>query len=311
MALPTKWIVKPEADVLKAKELSERLNVDLLIAGLLVQRRVETFDEARKFFRPELSDLHDPFLMADMDKAVERLSQAFFKKERILVYGDYDVDGTTAVTLMYSFLSGLGMDCEFYIPDRYTEGYGFSLKGAEYAAANGFALIVTLDCGIRDVEKIARCNELGVDVIVCDHHMPGDLPPAVAVLDPKRKDCNYPFKELSGCGVGFKLLQAFCMQQGIPEEKLFQYLDLLTISIGADIVSVTDENRVLAFHGLQSDDTSFFRADDYVVLQALDVANDDFSLWILYVVIDEIEGRDPDFITGRHRLAEREPPVLG
>lgn len=232
------------------EEVVKAIGVSPLIATLLVQRGVTDYESAKKFFRPSLEDLHDPFLMRDMDRAVDRLTTAFHKNEKVLVYGDYDVDGTTAVTLVYSFLKKHDVICDYYIPDRYSEGYGFSFQSVDYAAQHGFQLIITLDCGVRDVAKIARAKELGIDVIVCDHHNPDELPDAAAVLDPKRPDCSYPFKGLSGCGVGFKLLQAFSMQHNLPQEELYAYLDLLTISIGADIVPLEGENRILAFHGL-------------------------------------------------------------
>ncbi len=245
------WLKKESPDAASVATLTDELQISSLLAGLLIQRGITHFDAAKNFFRPSLENLYDPFLMKDMDKAVERLTQAVHQKEKVLVYGDYDVDGTTAVTLVYSFLQKHEVSCDYYIPDRYTEGYGFSFLAVEYAAANDFQLIITLDCGVRDVEKVSRAKELGIDVIICDHHNPDVLPDAVAVLDPKRTDCAYPFKGLSGCGVGFKLLQAFSLQHGLPEEDLFSYLDLLTISIGADIVPLEDENRVLAYHGLQ------------------------------------------------------------
>lgn len=245
------WLKQESPDAASVDSLSDALQVSALLAGLLIQRGIADFASAKKFFRPSLNDLHDPFLMKDMDKAVERLTQAFHHKEKVLVYGDYDVDGTTAVTLVYSFLQKHGVACDYYIPDRYAEGYGFSFLSVEYAAANQFQLIITLDCGVRDVEKVSRAKDLGIDVIICDHHNPGDLPSAAAVLDPKRSDCTYPFKGLSGCGVGFKLLQAFSHQHNLPEEDLFSYLDLLTISIGADIVPLEDENRILAYYGLK------------------------------------------------------------
>lgn len=245
------WISKkkPVEEVVLA--LAEQLNVTHNIAYLLAQRDVISFESARSFFRPELSQLHDPFLMKDMVEAVERLSSAIHKKENILVYGDYDVDGTTAVTLVYSFLTSLGVSCHYYIPDRYSEGYGFSFQGVDFAKENKCSLIITLDCGVRDGKKIEYAKSLGIDVIVCDHHLPAEIPPAAAVLDPKRPDCNYPYKGLSGAGVGFKLMQGLCVQQSIDMELLFSYLDLVTISIGADIVPLTGENRILAYHGLQ------------------------------------------------------------
>ena len=233
-------------------KLAGELNIHPILAQLLVQRGVNTFDEAKHFFRPSLSDLHDPFLMKDMDKAVERISNAILNKEKILVYGDYDVDGTTAVSLVYTFLHNQYVNVEYYIPDRYKEGYGISIQGIDYAKENGCNLIIALDCGIKSIDKIEYANKLGVDFIICDHHRPGsELPDAVAVLDPKRTDCEYPYKELSGCGVGFKLIQAIAQQKGIPFEDLTQYLDLVAVSIAADIVPITGENRILAFYGLK------------------------------------------------------------
>lgn len=245
------WLSIPAPSTEAAHQLAQTLNVDLVVAHILVQRGIYTFDEAKAFFRPELSDLHNPYLMRDMDRAVRRLEQALANGEKILVYGDYDVDGTTAVTIMYSFLSDMGAPCDYYIPDRYTEGYGFSMKGVDYAHANGCALIITLDCGVRDGAKIDYAQSLGIDVIVCDHHQPAEIPSAAAVLDPKRPDCPYPFKGLCGAGVGFKLLQAFCETHEVDKNKLFQYLDILTIAIAADIVPVSGENRILAYHGLK------------------------------------------------------------
>jgi single-stranded-DNA-specific exonuclease len=229
-----------------------RLNVPPSIGHLLLGRGIDTFEKARGFFRPDLCELYDPFLMKDMDKAVERLTNALHLREKILIYGDYDVDGTTAVTLVYSFLKKMGAACDYYIPDRYKEGYGFSTAGVEWARDHGFGLVITLDCGIKDGEKVDQARKYGIDVIICDHHNPDILPEAIAVLDPKRSDCPYPFKGLSGCGVGFKFLQAFCIQQGLDQEELFQYLDLVTISIGADIVPISDENRILAHYGLKA-----------------------------------------------------------
>ena len=233
-------------------KLAGELNIHPILAQLLVQRGVNTFDEAKHFFRPSLSDFLDPFLMKDMDKAVERISNAILNKEKILVYGDYDVDGTTAVSLVYTFLHNQYVNVEYYIPDRYKEGYGISIQGIDYAKENGCNLIIALDCGIKSIDKIEYANKLGVDFIICDHHRPGsELPDAVAVLDPKRTDCEYPYKELSGCGVGFKLIQAIAQQKGIPFEDLTQYLDLVAVSIAADIVPITGENRILAFYGLK------------------------------------------------------------
>ncbi len=232
-------------------KIQNELQVDQLTARLLVQRGIHSFEDARHFFRPSLADLHDPFLMMDMDKATGRLMKAIESVEKILVFGDYDVDGTTAVTVMYSALTRLGAHCLFYIPDRYTDGYGFSFSGVDYAREQQCSLIITLDCGVRDGEKIDYARRFNIDVIVCDHHQPEELPVAVAVLDPKRPDCNYPFKGLSGCGVGFKLLQGIMRLRQASEESLYDYLDLLTISIGADIVPLIDENRIFAYHGLK------------------------------------------------------------
>ena len=218
-----------------------------------MQRGVHTFDEAKAFFRPELTQLHDPFLLNDMDKAIERILLAKKNNEKILVFGDYDVDGTTAVALVYTFLQSQGFEhLDFYIPDRYLEGYGVSKKGIDFAGENDFKLIIALDCGIKDVEKVAYAKALGIDFIICDHHRPGDhLPEAVAVLDPKRNDSTYPYNELSGCGVGFKLVQAYAQHKNIPFESLLKYLDLVVVSIASDIVPITSENRVLAYFGLK------------------------------------------------------------
>jgi single-stranded-DNA-specific exonuclease len=234
------------------QELAESLKVSPSLATLLVQRGILDFEQSRSFFRPEITHMHDPFLMKDMDLAVARIVQAIANNEKILVYGDYDVDGTTSVALFYGFLKKIYNHLDYYIPDRYEEGYGVSWQGVEWAAQNGFTLIVTLDCGVKSVDKVTVAAEKGIDFIICDHHRPGDeLPPAVAVLDPKRDDCLYPYKELTGCGVGFKLLQAFCIDQGLNQESLYDYLDLLMVSIASDIVPITGENRVLAFYGLQ------------------------------------------------------------
>ncbi len=252
MAVEKKWILKETAEPETVSQLSSELGVDPVLAELLVQRGVNTFHQARSFFRPSLDDLHDPFLMMDMDKAVERLHQAVVSGEKILVYGDYDVDGTTAVSLVYSFLRRLTGEIDFYIPERYDEGYGVSYKGIDWATENGFKLIITLDCGIKANEKVEYARERGIDMIICDHHLPeNELPKAVAVLDPKRDDCNYPFDDLSGCGVGFKLVQAYSQKYDIPFETLIPLLDLLVVSIASDLVSVTDENRILAHFGLK------------------------------------------------------------
>ncbi|HRG02919.1 MAG TPA: single-stranded-DNA-specific exonuclease RecJ [Paludibacteraceae bacterium] len=248
------WIyseLTDEQNEIKNK-LANELSISPVLAKLLVQRGIVTFDDARSFFRPDLNDLHDPFLMKDMDKAVERLTKAMQRNEKILIYGDYDVDGTTSVSLVYRFLVKFYSNLDFYIPDRYNEGYGISIKGIDFAAQNNFKLIIALDCGIKAVEKIKYAKTLGVDFIICDHHNPDDeLPPAVAVLDSKRADCNYPYKHLSGCGVGFKLMQAFAMENNIRFEELIPLLDLVALSIASDIVPITGENRILAFYGLK------------------------------------------------------------
>lgn len=252
MAKEKKWELKPAADREVVSRLSAELGIDPVLGELLVQRGIRTFQEAREFFRPSLDNLHDPFLMKDMDEAVERVRRAVVEGDKILVYGDYDVDGTTAVSLVYSFLKRLTPKVDFYVPDRYDEGYGVSYKGIDWAVENKFDLIITLDCGIKANEKVAYAGERGVDVIICDHHLPeNELPNAVAVLDPKREDCHYPFDDLSGCGVGFKLVQAYSQRYGIPFDELKPLLDLLVVSIASDLVSVTGENRVLAHFGLR------------------------------------------------------------
>jgi single-stranded-DNA-specific exonuclease len=246
------WNLKNQGDLNDIKHLSAALNVNMTIARLLVQRGIKTFNEAKSFFRPRLSDLHDPFLMKDMEKAVARLELAIANQEKVLVYGDYDVDGTTSVALMYTFLKPRIKHIEYYIPDRYTEGYGISPQSIDYAEKNGFSLIVALDCGIKAVDKITDAKNRGVDFIICDHHNPDDeVPPAVAVLDAKQPECNYPYKELSGCGVGFKLLQAYCQKNDIELEEIYDLLDLVVVSIASDIVPITGENRVLAYYGLK------------------------------------------------------------
>ena len=251
--METRWIIAKDVDKQLVKSLSESLGIDEILAVLLVQRGITNFEEAKNFFRPSLSQLHDPFLMKDMDKAVDRLQQAMNNGEKILIYGDYDVDGTTAVALIYTYLKNFvnKKKIEFYIPDRYEEGYGISYKGIDYAADNGFGLVIVLDCGIKAVEKIEYANQRGVDFIICDHHRPDEvIPNAVAVLDSKRPDCEYPYKELSGCGVGFKLITALSMRLGRPIEEVYELLDYVAVSIAADIVPITGENRVLAYFGL-------------------------------------------------------------
>jgi len=247
-----RWTLKPNPEPQQIEELSNALNVDGLVAQLLIQRGITNYAEAKKFFRPELSDLHDPFLMKDMDLAVARIEKAITNNENILVFGDYDVDGTTSVALVSSYLLQHYPNVATYIPDRYGEGYGVSFKGIDFAEDNGFSLIIALDCGVKAIEKVAYAKEKAIDFIICDHHRPGDqLPDAVAILDPKRDDCTYPYDELCGCGVGFKLVQALAINKGETIEDLFPYLDLVATAIGADIVPITGENRALAYFGLQ------------------------------------------------------------
>lgn len=246
------WKMPSEENSQHLEELASSLNVSTIIGQLLVQRGVYTFDKAKEFFRPEISSLHDPFFMKDMDKAVARLNDAIFNEEKILVYGDYDVDGTTSVALVYSFLKEFYEHVDAYVPDRYTEGYGVSRKGIDYAEENGITLIIALDCGIRALDNVDYANKKSIDFIICDHHRPGDkLPSAIAVLDPKRRDCLYPYDELSGCGIGFKFMQAFCLQNTIELERVYHYLDLVAVSIASDIVPITGENRTLAWYGLK------------------------------------------------------------
>jgi single-stranded-DNA-specific exonuclease len=247
-----RWILKPKPSPEKVKHLVNELKVDELIATLLVQRGIETFDQARQFFRPSLADLHDPYLMKDMEKAVSRIEKAIADGENILVFGDYDVDGTTAVSLVSSYLKSFYPNVATYIPDRYDEGYGISYKGIDFAEDNEFTLIIALDCGIKSVDHVAYANERNIDFIICDHHRPGDmLPKAIAVLDPKRGDCSYPYDELCGCGVGFKLIQALAQNRNQTIDDLLIYLDLVATAIAADIVPITGENRVLAKFGLE------------------------------------------------------------
>ena len=246
------WIILEPGNNKDVEHLIAVLNVERPIANLLVQRGIHTYEQAKAFFRPELSDLNDPFLMKDMENAVVRLQTAIKSEEKILVYGDYDVDGTTSVAMMYTFLKNITSNVTYYIPNRYNEGYGISLKGIDFAAENGVTLVVALDCGIKAVEKIEYAKNKGIDFIICDHHTASaKIPDAVAVLDPKRPDCNYPFKELSGCGVGFKLLQAYCTRANISQEILNPLLDLLVVSIASDIVPIIGENRILAYFGLK------------------------------------------------------------
>ena len=246
-----RWHIKT-VNQAKATKLWQALKIHPVLCTILAQRGIETYDEAKQFFRPQLTDLHDPWLMRDMDKAVERILQAFSLNEKILVFGDYDVDGTTAVACMYQFLKNHHQNTEFYIPHRYREGYGVSKAGIDFAFQNKITLIISLDCGIKSIDLVQYAKELGIDFIICDHHLPDiHLPPAVAVLNPKQKNCPYPFKELCGCGVGFKLITALCQKLGLPPETAYQYLDLVATAIAADIVSMTGENRVLSYYGLK------------------------------------------------------------
>lgn len=245
-----KWLLREKPSFAEIETLAKELNVSKIVAQMLIQRGISTFEGAKHFFRSTLEDTHNPFLMLNMKKAVRRVNDALNKNEKILIYGDYDVDGTTAVALVYSFLKRYTDQIEYYIPDRYKEGYGLSLTGIDYANEHNFSLIITLDCGVKAVEKVAYGKEKGVDFIICDHHTPGDVLPDAIVLDQKQKECKYPFKELSGCGVGFKLMHALCIENNWDTFPLFESLDLLAISIGADIVSVTGENRILSTNGL-------------------------------------------------------------
>lgn len=251
-----RWILNAAPDANEVENLSKTLEIEKPLASLLISRGIRTKEDAELFFNPDISKLHDPFLMKDMDKAVDRLSKAIIDNEKILIYGDYDVDGTSAVALVYSFLKEIiGSDykeyIEYYIPDRYLEGYGISDQGIEYCHANDFTLLISLDCGIKANDKVAFANSYGIDVIICDHHLQGDeIPDAVAVLDPKRDGCPYPYKELSGCGVGFKLIQGYCKKFGLPDQLWLSMLDLVAISIASDIVAITGENRILAYFGL-------------------------------------------------------------
>lgn len=246
-----RWTLQP-ADELAVEQLHRELKIHPVFCQLLVQRGIYNFDDARAFFRPMLADLHDPFLMQGMTAAIQRIEKAIDDQEKILVYGDYDVDGTTAVSLVYSFLTEFYDLVDYYIPDRYKEGYGVSLQGIDFAAENNFSLIIALDCGIKAVNQVEYANQRNIDFIICDHHLPGEtIPNAVAVLDPKRPDCRYPYKELSGCGIGYKLIEAFAQRNHIPEEVVHKYLDLTAVSIAADIVPLTGENRILAYYGLR------------------------------------------------------------
>lgn len=249
-----KWNYEPPTSEQKeaAEELGAKLGISPVMAGILIRRNITTESAAKRFFRPQLNDLINPFLMKDMDVAVDRLNDAMGRKERIMVYGDYDVDGCTAVALVYKFLQQFYSNIDYYIPDRYDEGYGVSYKGIEYACETGVKLIIILDCGIKAIDEIEHAKKLGIDFIICDHHVPDEvMPPAVAILNPKRPDDTYPFKHLCGCGVGFKFMQAFAKNNGIPFSRLVPLLDFCAVSIAADIVPVTEENRILAYHGLK------------------------------------------------------------
>ncbi|HIW19602.1 MAG TPA: DHH family phosphoesterase, partial [Candidatus Alistipes pullicola] len=253
MSTEKRWVIKPQGDPEKVAALAAALGIAPVLANLLVQRGIETEEDAWRFFNPKLENLHDPFLMKGMDRAVRRIDEAVQRQEPIMVYGDYDVDGTTAVAMVYSFLWKLGHpSLLFYIPDRYTEGYGISIKAIDYAERKGVKLIIALDCGIKATEKVAYARAKGIDFIICDHHLPGDtIPEAVAVLDPKQHDCPYPFKELSGCGVGFKMLQGYCQYKNLPFSDVECLLDLVVVSIASDIVPLVGENRILAYYGLK------------------------------------------------------------
>jgi single-stranded-DNA-specific exonuclease len=247
-----RWLLKERGDECVVTTLATEMAVPAAVANLMVQRGITSKNQAEEFFNPSLSSLHDPFLMRDMNRAVDRIITAISRNERILVYGDYDVDGTTSVAMIYSFLNERHSNLDYYIPDRYHEGYGLSSKGIDYAASGSCRLIIALDCGIKAADKVKYAQSKGIDIIICDHHLPGDeIPAATAVLDPKQPGCTYPYKELSGCGVGFKLMQAFCLVQKIPFEKIIPYLDLVAVSIGSDIVPMTGENRILAYFGLK------------------------------------------------------------
>jgi len=247
-----KWHIKTHGDTGDIEKLSAAINVNPHVAKLLVQRGIKTYEEAKAFFRPSLQDLHDPFLMKDMNKAIDRITTAITKNERILIYGDYDVDGTTSVALLYSFFREFYTNLGYYIPDRYSEGYGISFQGIDYAKENNYSLIIALDCGIKAVEEVKYASRKKIDFIVCDHHLPADtIPDAAAILDPKQPGCDYPYKELSGCGVGFKLMEGYARINDVPFENLIPYLDLVAVSTASDIVPITGENRILVYHGLK------------------------------------------------------------
>jgi single-stranded-DNA-specific exonuclease len=255
--LPQKRWTYLEADENVVNELQKQLNIHPILCKLLVLRNIKTFEEAKDFFRPSLEKLHDPFLMRDMEKAISRIEMAIEKGEHILIYGDYDVDGTTAVSVVYSFFKDIYQNIAYYIPDRYTEGYGISFQAIDFAADNNISLIIALDCGIKANDKVDYANERNIDFIICDHHLPGEtLPNAVAILDPKREDCTYPFNELSGCGIGFKLIQAYAIKNTIDIAKVYAHLDLVAVSIASDLVPITGENRILAKFGVDKVNTN-------------------------------------------------------
>ncbi len=247
-----RWRIKDKPNPITVQQLSDELGISKTLSSILAQRGVNNFNDAKDFFRPNLSHLHDPFLMKDMQQAIDRIDKAIKKNESVLIYGDYDVDGTTAVALVYTFLKKTCKNIDYYIPDRYSEGYGISFQGIDWAKENGYSLIIALDCGIKSIDKIDYANKQNIDFIICDHHLPGtEIPNAIAVLDPKQPNCNYPYKELSGCGIGLKLIQAYIIQHQLPTEALIPYLDLAVVSIASDIVPVTGENRIIAYYGLK------------------------------------------------------------
>lgn len=296
-----RWTASPKLNDQKVEQLAERINVSPAIATLLLQRGVETYDQAKKFFRPQLSDLYDPFLMKDMDKAITRIQSAIANKERFLIYGDYDVDGTTSVSIVYSFFKKITPNIEYYIPDRYKEGYGVSKIGIDYAVSTGVNLIIALDCGTRSIELIQYAKDNNIDFIVCDHHLPGDqLPDAVALLNPKRRDCDYPYKELSGCGIGFKLLQAYAQACDMPFEEATKYLDLVAVSTCSDIVEIRDENRIMVYYGLKK-----INEDPCIGLQAL---LQSYQIKQEYEVSDIVFGIGPK-INAAGRIADAKSSV--
>ena len=277
------WKSKNEPDLSLVENLKSALNAPDIIARMLVQRGIDTVDKVNAYFNPRVEDLHDPFLMKDMDKAIERVQLAQEKKEGVLIYGDYDVDGTTSVALVYSFFKDKFDKIDFYIPDRYKEGYGISTQGIDYAKNAGLSLIIALDCGIQSIDKVEYAKSLGIDFIICDHHLPGEtLPRAHSILNPKRSDCHYPYKELSGAGIGFKLVQAFSKKQGFAEDKVMDYIDLVAVSIAADMVDVRGENRVLAYYGLKKLNENLWQLAGYKNIPTVqenieELANSKFS----------------------------------